>query len=90
MLPVMLAEKQLTFNQLPGLPIMQGTSAEAYCFPLWPFFISSRLRPMLLGFPAVATGASYSAPWRYLPARGRHVGTLSAGVSERGNDDFDQ
>lgn len=56
MLPVMLAEKQLTFNQLSGLPapIMQGT-AGSLLFSFGLFHLPSRLRPMLLA-SAVATG----------------------------------
>lgn len=57
MLPVMLAEKQLTFNQLSWIASANyaGYLAGSLLFSFGLFHLPSRLRPMLLA-SAVATG----------------------------------
>ncbi len=88
MLPVMLAEKQLTFNQLSGLPapIMQGTGGKLTVF-LWPFSSPLSSTPHAAGFGG-RHRYSYSGHGDIYPTRGRHVGALPGRRRERGNDDF--
>ncbi len=87
MLPVMLAEKQLTFNQLSGLPapIMQGTAGSLlFSFGL---FIS----PLVY---APCCWLRRSPPvflfclWRYLLSPRSSCWCASGRRRERGNDDF--
>ncbi len=88
---VMLAEKQLTFNQLSGCP---SANYAGYCtagsllFPL--AFSSSPLvyAPCCCGFGG-RHRYSYSVYGDIYSARGRHVGTLSRQASRGcGDDDF--
>ncbi len=88
MLPVMLAEKQLTFNQLSWIASANyaGYLAGSLLFSFGLFHLLSST-PHAAGFGG-RHRYSYSVYGDIYSARGRHVGTLPGRRRERGNDDF--
>lgn len=88
MLPVMLAEKQLTFNQLSWIASANyaGYLAGSLLFSFGLFHLLSST-PHAAGFGG-RHRYSYSGHGDIYPTRGRHVGALPGRRRERGNDDF--